>query len=307
MIRVSVIVPVYNRQATIGKAISSVLAQRFPAFEIIVVDDGSTDATSSVVASIQDARIVHLRQDNAGAGAARNRGLDHARGDWIAFLDSDDWWCETRLSAAVAAIEARPTLQFMQSNRLHVHENASRNHAHSASRARMEDADSLLSAFIIKTSAVMIRRDLILHHRLRFPVDQKTCEDYHLFWRAILFAEAIGYTEALDVMIRALPESLSRRNSDAYLQRDNIKTLVEVRDWALRNGAKPGHVRALSEHLHWQLRDYFVMLMRDRQLTTLVRYAALAAKHEGPVRGMRGLLSALVGLGSGTPVAPVER
>lgn len=97
-VTVSVVIPTYNRAHSIGAALDSILAQDPPADEVIVVDDGSTDNTLEVLAAYGD-RIAVLRQDNAGAAAARNTGIRHATGDWVAFLDSDDLWLPGRLAA----------------------------------------------------------------------------------------------------------------------------------------------------------------------------------------------------------------
>src|SRR5580704_7462786 len=86
----SVIVPVYNRSDTLAAALGSVFAQTDQDFEIIVVDDGSIDNPQAVVDAIADPRIRFLRQANRGGGHARNVGIDLARGDFVAFLDSDD-------------------------------------------------------------------------------------------------------------------------------------------------------------------------------------------------------------------------
>ena len=92
MPKVSVVIPTFNRADTIGDSIKSVLEQTFKDFEVIVVDDGSTDGTESVVAAFGDSRIKYIMQDNAGACAARNNGIRHANGEYIAFQDSDDYW-----------------------------------------------------------------------------------------------------------------------------------------------------------------------------------------------------------------------
>jgi hypothetical protein len=94
--RFSVIIPAYNAAAFVARAIDSVLAQTWPAHEILVVDDGSSDDTAQVVARY-GAPVRYLRQDNAGVSAARNAGARAATGDWLAFLDADDWYYPERL------------------------------------------------------------------------------------------------------------------------------------------------------------------------------------------------------------------
>lgn len=105
--RVSVVIPAYNRAKRLPRAINSVLAQAPAEVEIIVVDDGSTDDTRSVVARYGD-RVRYIYQPNAGVGAARNAGMRHATGELVAFLDSDDRWHGFKLSAQMALFDARP-------------------------------------------------------------------------------------------------------------------------------------------------------------------------------------------------------
>jgi len=104
---ISVIIPTYNRARFVGQAIDSVLRQDFPDFEIIVVDDGSTDNTRQVLTGYGD-RIVCIHQQNAGVSAARNAGIAAAAGDWLAFLDSDDEWLPGYLSVQAARIAQYP-------------------------------------------------------------------------------------------------------------------------------------------------------------------------------------------------------
>ncbi|RZV08823.1 glycosyl transferase family 2 [Natrinema hispanicum] len=108
MTRVSVIIPTYNRAATLPRAIDSALAQTIDDLEVVVVDDGSTDDTESVLAAYEDSRVrpvVH--ETNQGANVARNTGLEDARGEYVAFLDSDDEWHPEKLERQLAALEDR--------------------------------------------------------------------------------------------------------------------------------------------------------------------------------------------------------
>ena len=106
---VSVIVPTYNREHMIGRALESVLAQEFTDFELIVVDDASTDNTEAVVRASGDSRIRYIREPaNGGPNAARNRGMREARGEFLAFLDSDDEWLPGKLGRQVARFSELP-------------------------------------------------------------------------------------------------------------------------------------------------------------------------------------------------------
>jgi glycosyltransferase involved in cell wall biosynthesis len=103
--QISAVIPTYNRAHLIGRAIESVLGQRYAPTEVIVIDDGSTDRTRQVVESY-DARVRYVFQSNSGVSTARNRGVKEARFEWIAFLDSDDCWLPDHLGRIVNAIEA---------------------------------------------------------------------------------------------------------------------------------------------------------------------------------------------------------
>ena len=106
---VSVIIPVHNSEAYLAEAVASIRAQDYPALDILVIDDGSTDCTPAVVAGLGD-DIRRMWQVQAGPAAARNRGLRQARGDLIAFLDADDVWPPHKLRAQVGRLLAEPAL-----------------------------------------------------------------------------------------------------------------------------------------------------------------------------------------------------
>lgn len=102
---VSVIIPTYNRAHLIKRSAMSVLNQTYSNLELIIVDDGSTDNTEEVVKSINDNRVIYIKQPNQGACAARNNGIDHAQGEFIAFQDSDDVWHVDKLEKQVKCLK----------------------------------------------------------------------------------------------------------------------------------------------------------------------------------------------------------
>src|SRR5215469_16732357 len=103
--RVSVIIPAYNKGRWIGRALDSVVAQTYTDYEVIVVDDGSTNDGPNVVTNYGDPRFRLMRQLNAGPGSARNHGLAEAKGELVAFLDADDEWFPCHLEDSVYFID----------------------------------------------------------------------------------------------------------------------------------------------------------------------------------------------------------
>lgn len=106
--RVSIVMPCHNGLAYLPRSIASVRAQRMQAWELIIVDDGSTDASAEWITAQEDARIRLLRQPHKGTSSARNRGLEHVKSDYVAFLDTDDTWAPTFLEKLTVALDANP-------------------------------------------------------------------------------------------------------------------------------------------------------------------------------------------------------
>jgi glycosyltransferase involved in cell wall biosynthesis len=105
---VTVVIPTYNRAHLISRAVESVLAQTFAELELLVVDDGSTDRTPEVMAGYADPRLTYIRKAHAERSAARNHGLERARGSLVAFLDSDDWFLPDKLARQVPVLDTDP-------------------------------------------------------------------------------------------------------------------------------------------------------------------------------------------------------
>src|SRR4051794_35884286 len=196
--KISVVIPAFNAADTIDVAIRSALGQTYRPLEIIVVDDGSTDATASVAARF--GRYVTLvRQTNQGAGQARNTGANTAAGDWLAFLDADDAWLPQKLEKQVA-LTRDPRVGVV------------------SARARAKSGTSLGPYFHLNdlwkhndiiTSSVLVRRSTF--ELLGGFCASSYCEDYH-FWLRLAAAGWMlaNYTEDL-VIYSPAPGSLSQQ------------------------------------------------------------------------------------------------
>lgn len=112
---VSVVIPAYNAARTVRAAIDSALDQTVSDLEVIVVDDGSSDDTAEIVEGICDPRVYLVHQSNCGAAAARNTGIRHATGTWVALLDSDDLWLSHKLERQLAVLDANPSVLAVES------------------------------------------------------------------------------------------------------------------------------------------------------------------------------------------------
>jgi glycosyltransferase involved in cell wall biosynthesis len=178
---VSVIVPTYNRGWIIKEAIESVLAQDYKHFELIVVDDGSTDRTVDILASYKtDLHFIH--QENRGVSAARNAGITKASGHLIAFLDSDDLWLPHKLSRQVDFFHSNPGAMICQTEEIWL-----RNHVRVNPKKRHKKPSGMifersLSLCLVSPSAVMIKRSLF-DEVGGFDEALPACEDYDLWLR----------------------------------------------------------------------------------------------------------------------------
>ena len=109
MVKISVILPVFNSEKYIKEAIESVLNQTLSDFELIIVNDGSTDNTLNVISQFEDDRIILINQENSGPGASRNTALEMASGEYVMYLDSDDWFCENAFEIAYGQAKGKRT------------------------------------------------------------------------------------------------------------------------------------------------------------------------------------------------------
>jgi len=179
---VSVIIPTYNRAALVKEAVASVLAQTYRDFELLVVDDGSTDGTPEALAAFGREIRVLSRPGRGGVSEARNTGIAAAQGEWLAFLDSDDLWLPEKLERQIAFMEAQPRLLLSQTEetwvRRGVRVNPPRSHCKEGGRIFLRSLERCL----VSPSAVVLHRRLWDDHG-GFDEDLPAAEDYDLWLR----------------------------------------------------------------------------------------------------------------------------
>lgn len=181
---VSVIMPAYNSEKFIASAIDSVLAQTFRDFELIIIDDGSTDATKSIIESFVETerRIVFLQnKKNSGVSFTRNFGISQARGEWIAFLDSDDMWRNDKLEKQINLIRSCPDALLTYTASSFV-DFSGRPYSFILDAESELTYNKILKRNLLSCSSVIVRKDIISHIKM---AGDKMHEDYAA-WMLIL-------------------------------------------------------------------------------------------------------------------------
>lgn len=176
---ISVIIPTYNRELKLKKAIDSVLAQTYPHFELIVIDDGSEDNTAGLVANCNP-DIVYIRQENKGPAAARNRGIQAARYNLLAFLDSDDRFAENKLEEQIRELQQKPAYLISHTQEIWYRNGKLLNQKRRHQKNSGDIFHQSLELCAVGMSTVMMRREIIERYGL-FDEEYPCCEDYE-FW-----------------------------------------------------------------------------------------------------------------------------
>lgn len=212
---VSVIIPTYNRLGPLQEAIHSVLSQDYPDWELIVVDDGSTDGTAEFLQALPQKHLAHsikiFQQINQGPGPARNLGVQHAKGELITFLDSDDHWLPKKLLAQVEFMKQHPDYQLCQSEEIWIRNGRRVNPKHKHQKPSGWIFEKCLELCLISPSAVMLRKNFF-NELGGFDKDFFVCEDYELWLRATLCSPVQTLAEPLVVKRGGHGDQLSRRH-----------------------------------------------------------------------------------------------
>lgn len=248
IILISTIIPTYNRAETVGYSIKSVLAQTHPVYEIIVIDDGSTDNTRQVVENIDSPKIKYLHQENRGGAGALNSGIHAALGNWIAILDSDDLWQKDKLEKQVELIRQNCAIDFVHTDRTLCWENGRTETRSARTLSEFTKKEFLFAYWATKQSTVLFRKSLAEKAGCVFREDLRTCYDYEFFWKLIFCARQVGYVTKPVVKIAMTNDGLSRTDSKINRTYDNIIAMSSVIDWMERRGERLGKFRQILAH-----------------------------------------------------------
>lgn len=262
----SVIIPVYNAEKYVGRALDSVLAQSFTDFEVILVDDGSTDGSADVIEKYNDPRVRLIRQENRGEGGARNRGIEDSSGEWLTFLDADDEWTHNFLSERYKVIISQDNVDFCYSSYRCI-----RSDGHSFSGIKYNSITSLLSSNNLFDNKMFIKyrpcigtiavRRSILEQTGLFPIGMKIGTDIHLIMRLLFVSrtsvfipqEHAMYYYDIGVMAKNTAEKKRQRKASHY-----PATLLAVEEWETIGKIPPERRKSVRRFVERDFIPWFI-------------------------------------------------
>lgn len=229
---ISVVIPLYNKEQSVASTLQTVLTQTYQDFEIVIIDDGSTDYSVDEVRKVTDPRIRLIHQNNMGVSAARNRGIKEAKGEYIAFLDADDEWKPEYLKAQYELTQKYPECSVFACNYEFKDTQGKMKHT-IIRKLPFEGEDGILSNYFVVasrshpplwTSAVMVRKNVIQSIE-GFPAGLISGEDL-LTWARL----AVKYKIAFSNNVYAQYKILANSQSKNYVRDIQIKDIKKVPD-----------------------------------------------------------------------------
>jgi glycosyltransferase involved in cell wall biosynthesis len=207
----SVIIPLYNKEQSIADTLKSILVQEFADFEIVIADDGSTDASAKIVKGFTDARIKYLYKENGGVSSARNYAMEQATGSYFAFIDADDYWYPYHLQELYNAIHQMPHLKVFSA----LIEAETPHGVHVPEYTNLTDGP-LQEVDFFKTSliqAVLTTQSTAIHRSVPaatgyFDTSLTICEDTD-YWIRVGFEYKVGLVNKVTARHKYVPNSLS--------------------------------------------------------------------------------------------------
>jgi len=270
MPKISVIIPNYNNANYITCAIESVLSQTYTDFEILVVDDGSTDNSKGAIGKYilkHCNKMRYFYQENKGLSVARNKGIKESRGSYITFLDSDDEWKPTKLERQMKLIEKEDA-----------------DFVHCAARIKYDDAisdeikpkfpaynfyDLLLTKKSVVTSTVLLKKACFDNAGL-FDEEIKSAEDYEL-WLRMFFKYKIGYIDEPLAIYRKHSGNFSSNNQE-LMRKEGVKIFQNLQK---NSGFSKGLIRKKLSGDHYKLGKFYYKNKKYRKAFTEVKNAII--------------------------------
>ncbi len=267
--KISVIIPTYNRKSWLGRAIASVLRQSWQDFELLIVDDGSTDGTfEALLEPIVDPRVRTFRTANRGVSAARNFAVQMSQGEWIGFLDSDDEWLPEKLEIQMRALAQHSDLRWIHSEEIWIRNGKRVNPKVKHQKKGGDIFSDALRLCCVSPSAVLLQKSILAEvgpFREDFPV----CEDYDL-WLKISAKYPVGYTEqALIKKYGGHEDQLSRK----YFAMDYWR--IVAMDSLMQQGLSDSKKQLI---VHELLKKAGILLQGYRKHGNLIDYDEIFAK-----------------------------
>ena len=224
---ISIVLPTYNRKDLLIDAITSISAQSFKDWELIIVDDGSTDGTYEAIKGHLCSRIHYVHQKNQGVSRARNIGINKSRYDWIAFLDSDDYWHKNKLQYQLETLENNPQYNAIYTDEIWIRSGVRVNQRKHHRKYSGWIFHHCLRSCLISPSSLLLSRDLLNLYGL-FDDKLPVCEDYDLWIRITTHQPILYLPEKLIVKRGGHSDQLSK--SRWGMDRYRVQSLLKAVD-----------------------------------------------------------------------------
>lgn len=260
MALVSVIIPTFNRAKRVKRAVSSVLLQTFEDYEVVVVDDGSTDGTLDGLEVFSGRIRCQVHGNNRGVSAARNTGIRSSTGLYLAFLDSDDYWLPEKLAFQMDFFRSFPGIHACQTEEIWIRHGRRVNPRRKHLKPSGEIFEPSLERCLVSASAVILKRSLLAQIGL-FDESLPACEDYDLWLRIASRFPIHLLRQPLVIKTGGHPDQLSARFKG--MDRFRIRSMVKLLN---QKGLHPPQQQALMDELRRKCRIYAMgCLKRGRQ------------------------------------------
>lgn len=255
----SVVIPLYNKEKHIRDTVRSVINQTYKNFEIIIVDDGSTDNSLKVVEAIDDDRIHIVKKINGGVSEARNVGILNSNYDWISFLDADDVWTQTYLFEVNRMINAYPETDIIATDYF-INDKASNRDLIIKEGYLNNYFELSFEHYLLHSSSITIRKDKINAIK-GFNTGLKSGEDMETWYRLVKHKNKIAY----------LPKPLSTYQKDDLIEVNRIRNISVDSDWSYHINLKDVSTNDEKKYLLKILASSCIIFLKTKSFKSLIK------------------------------------